>query len=165
MKLYTQADQRWESDIMTFPKHQNKPDTLKQYGCLVTALCNAYNCFNFSKHKELTPKQLNELLHIKKGYAYLKNENCKKGNESFLLWDVVKPILGITDKANNYKGKIDIKHVYDYYIARTVYKDTGHYSLVVGKNMTKQLIVFDSYTGKRTIIKDYIITKITFGAV
>ncbi len=158
------------NEIMTFPKWQNQPDIIKMYGCLLTAKLNAFNLFNAGK-KYLNIKELNDLMIKHKGYLYLfyldKNngdiEKTKKdcfGKESFQIPEVINWILGIKSEIKNYSGLIDIKSINDYFIIKTPFQSTGHFSLIYDINKS----YINSYDGKKkqpTTILDII--KITFG--
>jgi hypothetical protein len=139
------------------------------YGCLLTAKLNAFNLFNAGK-KYLNIKELNDLMIKHKGYLclfYLDKNNgdielTKKdcfGKESFQIPEVINWILGIKSESKNYIGSIDIKSINDYYIIKTKYNETGHYSLICKPDRS----YIDSYDGKikqPTTILDII--KITF---
>ncbi len=159
----------FSNEIMTNPEYQKQPDTIKMYGCLLTAKLNAFNLFNKDK-KYLNIKELNDLMIKHKGYLYLfyldKNqgdiEKTKKdcfGKESFQIPEVINWILGIKSESKNYTGLIDIKNINDYYIIKTAFQNTGHFSLICKPDRS----YIDSYDGKikqPTTILDII--KITF---
>ncbi len=148
----------FRNEIMTFPKWQDKPDYIIQYGCLLCAKLNAYNLFNKDK-KYLNIKQFNDLIIKHNGYFYLsylaknlgdinktKNEMIKEktlGKESYQISAIVNWILGIKNESNN-QIKIDLNPEEDFYIIKTKYNETGHYSLIINVKMD----YFDSYDGK-----------------
>jgi hypothetical protein len=141
--------------IMTAPKWQTSPDRIRQYGCLLCAKLNAFNLFNKDK-KYLNIKEFNDLIIKHKGYNYLfyldhnqgdldKTKKDCFGKESFQIPTIINWILGIKEEQNNYTGKIDIDSKNDYYIIKTVFQTTGHYSLIVSGEGNSY---FDSYDGK-----------------
>jgi hypothetical protein len=170
VEMQYQSDPRYSKLVMTHPAWQKEPDTIGQYGCLLTAKLNAFNLFNKDK-LYLTIEQLNDLIIKHKGYKYLfylehnqgDLEKTKKdcfGKESFQIPETVNWILGINNEEKKYTGKIDILSKNDYYIIKTKYQDTGHYSLIVKEDKS----YLDSYDGiikpGTTTILDII--KITF---
>jgi hypothetical protein len=164
-----QTDPLYMNEIMTYPSYQTSPDIIKQYGCLLCAKLNAYNLFNKDKI-HLTIKDFNELIKKHNGYNYLfymnhNNNDIEKtkkdcfGKESFQIPAVINWILGIKEEYSKYQGIIDIESANDYYIIKTPFQNTGHYSLVIEADKT----YLDSYDGQikhPTTILDII--KITF---
>ena len=151
-RFYYQTEKENQNIIMTHPHWQPKPDTIGEYGCLLIAKLNAYN-HKFNQDKQV--KELNDEVIANKGYEYLNwlnfyNGDIAKtkvacfGKESFLVREVINRLLNIKGEERNYTGVIDIQSPTDYYIIRTKHKNTGHYSLVIDKDMK----YFDSYDGK-----------------
>jgi hypothetical protein len=155
IEMQCQSDPRYKDEIMTFPKWQVAPDKIGDYGCLLTAKLNCFNLFNRNK-KYLTLKELNDLMIKKNGYNYLFymklfNNDEKKSKavcyqqESCSIPIILNEILGIKDEVQLTAGShIDIENPNYYYIVRTMYKNTGHYSMVVRDN----LMYLDSYDCK-----------------
>ncbi len=168
---YYQRHKDSQNLIMTYPKWQNKPDLIQDFGCLLIAYLNAYNKKN---NRNMSVRELNDLVIKNKGYNYLKWFDFYNGDldktkkaclntESFLIPEVINKILDITEVKRNYNEIIDIKHPLHYYIIRTKYNDTGHYSLITSKTLK----YFDSYDGvyKTPYVKDILeVIRITFKA-
>jgi len=172
IKIQFQSDTNYADEIMTFPVWQNKPDTIKQYGCLLCAKLNAYNFFN-KDCDFMNIKQFNDKIIKNKGYNYLYfmdlfngNENKTKaecyGKESFQRPDIINNILGIIKEQKNYTSKIDIKSKYNFYILKSKFQDTGHYSLIIQNDK----LCVDSYDGNLKYFNEILdIIKITFGEI
>jgi hypothetical protein len=165
-----QNDPLYAGEIMTSPIYQKNPDYIRDWGCLLVAKLNAYNLFNKNKNY-LNIKQLNDLMIKHKGYNYLfymshnhgDVEKTKKdcfGRESFQIPAIINWILSIKNEANNWTGKIDINSINDYFIIKTKYKTTGHFSLVVSGDDNAYLDSYDGNIKHPTTIYDII--KITF---
>lgn len=146
VELFTQSDPRWVNDTMTFPPWQDEPDTIREYGCLLTSLTNAYNLYR--RENKLRPGCFNNLLKMNEGYFYLRfGKDCPQGQESFLYWPAAMQQLGIRLKIDDFQGEIDLEHPKKIYIARAAYKNTGHYCIVIG-GTREEPFFFDSYTGR-----------------
>jgi len=154
-RFYYQSEIENKNIIMTHPKWQIKPDTIGDFGCLLIAKLNAYNCM-FSQDKKV--KELNDEIIANRGYEYLRQcevwrvesgvnyEQVKKacfGKESFLVSEVINKLLKIESEERNYTGMINIQSPIDFFLIRTKYLNTGHYSLIVNRDMK----YFDSYNG------------------
>ena len=146
--LFTQSDNRWCNDVMTgvldlpnitreeqIKRWKYGTDTIGMTGCLITSLCNAYNC---NKNALIyTPASLNLTLRQKKGYYVLRHKNdCQIAQESFLYWDVAESVLGIEEIKHDFTKKIDLSEKGYYYLLRCPYDpyngiNSGHYNLIV----------------------------------
>ena len=169
--MQTQKDEPVRNQIMTYPVWQSSPDYFYQYGCLLTAKCNCYNLY-FKDRSYKTLQQLNQEMIANLGYEYIFYQEMYKGDvekqksicfnrESYSRPETVNKILGIISEGRNYTGIIDVNSVRDYFIIKTQYKNTGHYSMIV--NNDKKYL--DSYDGLvKTPTPDIIqeIIKITF---
>ncbi|RPJ58255.1 MAG: hypothetical protein EHM12_08200 [Dehalococcoidia bacterium] len=151
----------FKDEIMTNPvyqKHSNgkdDPDYIYEFGCNLVMKLNMYNLYNKGKDY-MTIKQLNDKIKAEKGYAYLywmdfyngDIEKVKKkclGEESFVLPEVINRILGIKRTEHlNVKYPIDITIENVFYGVRTLFNETGHYSMVVNNHLD----YLDSYDGK-----------------
>lgn len=156
MKLNTQTDKRWAGNIMTFPKWQNKPDTLKQYGCLVASFANIIQMITGI---EFTPADLNEYLITNLGYAYLRQRgNCKRGDESFILYDVIEKKWGL--RIENVEKKEYKKLPNTHYICRFEVrlkngKTINHYSNVITEDVIhgkRWFEIFNVYDGDTILL-------------
>lgn len=156
VKMQYQSDPNYKDLIMTYPSYQNKPDTIGKFFCLGCTKLNAFNLFNKDNSDKpfMTIKELNDKIIEMNGYSYLFYMNLFKGDinkvrkacegkESYQLPEVVNSILGIKSEEKKYLGKIDIASKNDYYIIKTEYNETGHYSLIISKDLD----YIDSYDG------------------
>lgn len=159
--LYRQSDIKWHDHIMTgaidFPlmtisekklrwKYEKMIDTIGLCGCLITAVVNAHN--DFFQDYSYTPGVLNDLIRSYHGYNIFQNNNCKIGEESYIIWSVLKTLLKIKSVDYYWTGKIDIQHPNYYYICRVPYSQkirAGHYCFITGFDKTP--IYHDSDTG------------------
>jgi hypothetical protein len=152
-RLQTQNSEINKNLIMTHPAWQDKPDLIGQYGCLLVAKCNAFNMYK-KNSALLTVRNLNKLIIDRKGYNYLYHMDIFNGDldkvrkecfnkESFQIHPIVNSILGIEKEERKYMGLVDINSLKDYFIIKTKYKNTGHYSLIMRSN----LYYWDSYNG------------------
>jgi hypothetical protein len=153
-RLQKQFDEACRDDIMTFPEYQNRSDTIGEFGCLLTAKCNAFNLYNFQK-PILTISNLNKKIIENNGYEYLyykqkfdndivKIKQFCFGQESALIPKVINSILGIEEEELNInQNKVNIADTYNFFIIKMKYKNTGHFSLIMKSDLT----YFDSYTG------------------
>lgn len=149
-----QSDPLFANEIMTFPEWQKKPDIIKDFGCLLIAKLNCRNLF-FKNINYMTIQQLNDKMQIFKGYYYdyfkmkypnnisLQKKYCF-GKESFAKRNILNHILCIENEISEYTGHINIASKNDFYIVRTKYEKTGHYSMVIDDS----LAYLDSYDGK-----------------
>lgn len=150
-------DMEWQTKknnsgiIMTWPIWQDLPDQIIDYGCLLIAKLNCYNLVNKS-HKAVS--WLNDLMIQKKGYMYLDamqrynndadiaKKHCYQ-RESFQIQSVINGILGIYEDERNYTGDIDISSPSYYYLVKTKYRETGHWSMIISSSKK----YLDSYDG------------------
>lgn len=114
MKWNIQIDSRWKDDIMT--QSDDWIDTLGKYGDLVTCLANI---IQFIADKNITPKDINQVIKDLKAYKYLENQNVSKGQASLIIWP---KLIRFYRDSIDFKLKINIneyKNEFDYfYIAR-----------------------------------------------
>lgn len=154
--------------IMTLPIYQRymngdlkdklDPDYIVEWGCFNCAGVNIYNHYHghyLKDGKYLTIEQFVKLMKEKKGYEYDywmdfykgdidKVKKACEGNEANSRQEVFDEILGIKSRDNDYKGAIEISVPNFYYIIKTPYSNTGHYSMLLDSNYR----YFDSYDGK-----------------
>ena len=156
MRLRTQTDKEYCNDIMTAPPWQDKPDIIKDWGCLLTSFSNIIQMITGC---EYTPADLNKFLIDTKNYAFLAQGNAvKRGNESFILYDSIAEKWGL--RIQNVPTGSYIKHPNTHYICRFSIKlgnakTISHYSNV----MTEEVIhsrryfeVFDVYSGETIML-------------
>ena len=155
------------NDIMTFPMWQRVPDRVSQYGCLLTA---KLNCRNLYFHDTfLSLNELNQNMIEKRGYYYLYYlykycdvDKAKKEcfqRESYAIKKILNDILNIKKEKEIKAKDVDLKSSNDFFIVRTEYGDTGHYSMVVRSDLS----YLDSYDGKIKKPEEILnIYKITF---
>lgn len=169
IEMQYQSDPRYSNEVMTFPKWQPLPDRIGDYGCLVTAKLNCFNLFKKDK-KHYNLKELNDILIQNFGYKYLyymrllgndlnlvKKECFQKESET--VNEVINLILGIKHEEYVYTEKIDISIPNIFYIVRTIYQNTGHYSMVLDNDLS----YCDSYNAKYHKPENILnIIKITF---
>jgi hypothetical protein len=79
----TQTDKRWANEIMT-KKEGIWVDLLCRWGCYVTALSNIISIFN---NKQVTPKDLNDVIIALKAYKYLDKPETPEKEASLILID------------------------------------------------------------------------------
>lgn len=148
--LQTQLMNDNKNIIMTSPEWQKKPDYIKDYGCLVISLLNARNlyynsqieCSKFVQELRISHAFLYDYYSLQT-YSTTELQNIVQGSESKLKLDIVEDILNCTIK-RDYQGKINIESKDKFYLIKTSYKDTGHYSLIIRSDFS----YFDSYDGK-----------------
>lgn len=167
------------NEIMTSPPwqkyHHGKlkrgldPDYIFEYGCLLTAKLNCYNLFH-KDYEYMNLKQLNNKMIDQKGYFFLyllekyagdliKTKDACFGKESFSIRETLNGILGIIHEKEIWKDQIDILSKNKYYIIRTPYQGTGHYSMIIDSHCS----YIDSYSGKIELPKEILnIYEITF---
>lgn len=158
VEMQWQADAKHCFEVMTSPIWQKTsdgnldPDLIYEYGCKITAFLNCHNLFFKPAFMEL--KKLNEEIKKRNGYYYLyykqQNKTIKEqkelclGKESFVITSILQSILNIKKVIVDYKGKVDIKVPNEFFVVRTKYLGTGHYSMAIKNNLT----YVDSYDGK-----------------
>lgn len=164
--LMQYQNNEFKHEIMTSPEWQryskgkNKgeldPDYIYEFACLDAAKLNCYNLFNKDKKQYMTLGELNQKLIKNNGYFYyfykeqFKGDMTKVkkaciGKESFVVQSVINELLGIKKEIRNYYGIIDLKPEDIFYLVRTPYQGTGHYSMVLQKNLT----YLDSFDGRQ----------------
>lgn len=175
VEMQFQSDKRFKNMIMTNPSYQDIPDYFGAYGCLLTAHTNCYNHYNLTvknNNNFFTLEYVNNKMIENNGYAYLYykslyNNDINKikqscfGKEAHTLFTVLDKILNIKERVDNYTNKIDITIPNVYYIIKTKYKDTGHYSWLIS-DTNKYVDSYDAIikqASKDQILK---ITKIIF---
>lgn len=164
--MFRQTDEAWNKVLMTSPedlpklskkekdirwdKHSGNTkqgDTIGRFGCLLTALTNAYNYYF---QDVVTPEYFNAKMRENNGYfALYYDYDCEVGQESFLVWDIAKKVFKFKTYKEVDKKEIDIDHRTKYFIARVPFRPpvimSGHYNLIVGCD--PHIKHFDSDTG------------------
>lgn len=183
VKMQYQSMDDCAYDIMCSPPWQrytigkNKgmidPDYIIEFFCRNTAEANIRNLY--FKEDFMTLKNLNEKIIEFNGYYYLYWLNKNKGNientyndmkkngligkESYVIPSVVNWILGIKKEIPNWKGAIDVKSKNEFFMIKTPFNTTGHYSMIYKNNLD----YIDSFDGeKKTPEKILDIIKIIF---
>jgi phosphoenolpyruvate synthase/pyruvate phosphate dikinase len=137
----TQTDIEWKKDIMT---QSTWIDIIGRYGCLVTSLSNIMQSILGSR---FTPKDLNKILQLMRGYKYLNNIDTPENQASFLEWDIIKKyfkdLIDINLRVNINQFSND-----NYYIARVVHKYGGSHYINVMTKSRKFFWCFDVEDGK-----------------
>lgn len=164
VKMQYQSDPDFKDLIMCqIPWQRDKkghldPDTIGEFFCRNTAELNMFNLFNVGK-KYIDIGKLNELIIKHNGYYYLYHLNLNGGDidktyksmeklkligkESYVIPAVINWILGIKEEIKNYSGEINIKSPNEFYMIKTPYGDTGHYSMIYKPDRS----YIDSYDG------------------
>lgn len=145
MKWNKQTDQAWSREVMT--QSETWIDTLGRWGCLVTCLANI---LQFIGDKEITPKDVNNVIKDIKAYNYLADPGTPESQASVIVWPKIMSF---------YQDNIEIKlrldqtewrrHVDYFYIAKVRHELTGgsHYINVFTKSR-KNFWCFDVEDGK-----------------
>lgn len=143
---FTQTDENWKNEIMTHPKDQNYPDTLGEWGCLVTAVSNVL----YQRGIFTNPKVLNEIIIRNKGYLYLFDPDTPKEQASFLRFGVLEKLYNFKKTTYN-QNKYLAYGINNYYIGfyKVFYNGrfyTHFVNIIEDKGDTK--IIFDVYRGE-----------------
>ena len=153
----------WQKYFRGSMKGMDDPDYFGEFGCYGTAGVNCYNDFNKGLKPFMSIKDYNALMIQKKGYEFVYyldvchgdlDEVKKKclNRESFLRPVIFAQILGIKnilDIAMKDVNLVKFLNPNYYYVIKTAYQNTGHYSRV----LNDKLEWLDSYDGK---IKPYV---------
>jgi hypothetical protein len=154
----------YKTDIMTSPIWQLKedgsldPDYIYDYACFITAGLNARNHYHkIYLHKDdyMNLREFNQKMRNNEGYEYLYYKKLYSGNvelmkqacygrESFSRHEIYDNLLEIKEKVRNYTGIIDFSVPNEYFLIKTRYLNTGHYSWLIGADHK----YVDSYDGK-----------------
>lgn len=171
-----QSDPMFSSLVMEHPVWQKDPDTVLQYFCWNVAKINCYNHYHEKIVKDghfVSIEDMNEAMIADKGYLYLdamkrcngNTEEAKKlclNREAESISSVQNFILDIKEEFHDYKGNIDLNVPNEYYIVKTPFQSSGHYSWLLGvyDGVVKYL---DSYDGVVRTTKTWLdIIKIVF---
>lgn len=158
MKYNTQTDMRWANEIMTHPTGQAQPDYLWRWGCIVSSLANI---LQHVSDKELTPKDMNDIIKQIHAYRYLDDPATPINRASEIVWDRIQDYFSSTIKIKTRLNTVNYVSDRDYYfIARVIHPLTGggHYVNVINKT-PKHFYCFDVEDGE---VKAYEVSKVTY---
>jgi hypothetical protein len=142
----------WQKIINNKAKTIYDPDTIGEFGCLTCAKVNARNLFYTNYWMSI--KEANQLIIDNDGYEFLYQMSLSNdldevkakclGRESYQIPAIVNPLFNIKKERDFVaRDQIQIHIPNKFYIIKTKFQNTGHYSLLINE----KLDYFDSYDG------------------
>ena len=161
--MYYQQDDRWKNIIMTYPKGQGYPDTIGEWGCVITSLSNITAMSGLLEKQN--PAILNETIRINNAYMGLDNSKTKMSIYSNFMWHKLSTVFGRNvNVINDYQGSLYYSSN-RFYIAR-IEKHLksggciGHYINLLEQLNNDEFKCYDVWDGKEIYIDRKAITKI-----